>query len=180
MKKFALKFVSMAFVWIMCMNAVMACTAAPKADVSKPEPAPKPNTYINFEVSAAVPTQKEDKKVNAATVKTATKEKTEEKQEERSNEPTPFVIDNFKVIQNALCKLGISNEELEVMIKEGKKLPEVLEMRNIKVERFKKALLKQYYAAINEGVKNKQITKEEGKMLRIAIKAKVMSWLTTK
>lgn len=176
MKKFALKFVSMAFVWIMCMNAVMACTAAPKADVSKPEPAPKPNTYINFEVSAAVPTQKEDKKVNAATVKTATKEK----QEERSNEPTPFVIDNFKVIQNALCKLGISNEELEVMIKEGKKLPEVLEMRNIKVERFKKALLKQYYAAINEGVKNKQITKEEGKMLRIAIKAKVMSWLTTK
>ena len=176
MKKFALKFVSMAFVWIMCMNAVMACTAAPKADVSKPEPAPKPSSYINFEVSEAAPTQK----VNSATVKSATKENTEAKQEERSNEPTPFVIDNFKVIQNALCKLGVSNEELEVMIKEGKKLPEVLEMRNIKVERFKKALLKQYYAAINEGVKNKQITKEEGKMLRIAIKAKVMSWLTTK
>lgn len=174
----------MAFVWIMCINSVMACTATPRANVSKPKPAPKPTTYINLEISEAVPTPQEDKHtrtVPAKVIVPAQQAPEEVKKEEaRSNEQTPFVIDNFKVIQNALCKLGIPNDELEVMIKEGKKLPEVLEMRNIKVPRFKKALLKQYYNAIDEGVKNKQITKEEGKMLRIAIKAKVMSWLTTK
>ena len=153
MKKFILKIVSMAFICILSINPVMACTATPKADVSKPQPASKPSQYTSVEVSGSVAAQKED---------------------------TPFVIDNFQVIQNALCKLGIPNDELEVMIKEGKKLPEVLEMRNIEVAKFKKALLKQYYNAIDEGIKNKQITKEEGKMLRIAIKQKVMSWLAAK
>ena len=153
MKKFILKTMSIAFICILSINPIMACTATPKVDVSKPQSTSKPSQYTSVEVSSNVAPSKED---------------------------TPFVIDNFQVIQSTLCKLGISNDELEVMIKEGKKLPEVLEMRNIEVMKFKKALLKQYYSAINEGVKNKQITKEEGKMLRIAIKQKVMSWLTTK
>lgn len=138
----------------LCMvsiNPVMACTATPKADVSRPKQAAKPHACTNNQVS---------------------------KPEAQAKEETPFVIDNFQVIQSTLCKLGIPNDELEVMIKEGKKLPEVLEMRNIEVAKFKKALLKEYYNAIDEGVKNKQITKEEGKMLRLAIKQKVMSWLT--
>lgn len=210
MKKFSAKMLCGVMAWSLAISPIFACTAAPKADVSKPVPNQNSSTYCECMIASAekAPEQKSKETEEAGTrakcgsnkpiskpetskpvapVKPETSKpvapvKPTHNKPATDNESTQntFVIDNFKVIQGALQKLGVQPEELEGMIKEGKKLPEVLELKNIPVAKFKKALLKQYYAAINEGVKNKQITKEEAKMLRAAIKEKVMSWLQTK
>ena len=229
MKKFSAKMLCGVMAWSLAISPIFACTAAPKADVSKPSPSRYTSTYCEASTQKttesqtkatpenndrakcgsskpvtkpepckpaeptkpevnkpAVPVKPEPCKPVAPTKpevnKPATPVKPNTNKPATDQEATQntFVIDNFKVIQGALQKLGVQPEELEVMIKEGKKLPEVLELKNIPVAKFKKALLKQYYSAINEGVKNKQITKEEAKMLRAAIKEKVMSWLETK
>lgn len=210
MKKFSAKMLCGVMAWSLVISPIFACTAAPKADVSKPVPNQNSSTYCECMIASAqkAPEQKSKETEEAGTrakcgsnkpiskpetskpaapvkpetCKPAAPVKPTHNKPATDNESTQntFVIDNFKVIQGALQKLGVQPEELEGMIKEGKKLPEVLELKNIPVAKFKKALLKQYYAAINEGVKNKQITKEEAKMLRAAIKEKVMSWLQTK
>ena len=218
MKKFSAKMLCGVMAWSLAISPIFACTAAPKADVSKPVPNQNSSTYCECMIASAekAPEQKSketeeagtrakcgsnkpiskpetSKPVKPETCKPSAPVKPETCKPSAPVKPThnkpatdnestqnTFVIDNFKVIQGALQKLGVQPEELEGMIKEGKKLPEVLELKNIPVAKFKKALLKQYYAAINEGVKNKQITKEEAKMLRAAIKEKVMSWLQTK
>lgn len=221
MKKFSAKMLCGVMAWNLAISPIFACTAAPKADVSKPVPNQNSSTYCECMIASAekAPEQKSKETEEAGTrakcgsnkpiskpetskpvapvkpetckpaapvkpetCKPAAPVKPTHNKPATDNESTQntFVIDNFKVIQGALQKLGVQPEELEGMIKEGKKLPEVLELKNIPVAKFKKALLKQYYAAINEGVKNKQITKEEAKMLRAAIKEKVMSWLQTK
>lgn len=210
MKKFSAKMLCGVMAWSLVISPIFACTAAPKADVSKPVPNQNSSTYCECMIASAqkAPEQKSKETEEAGTrakcgsnkpiskpetskpaapvkpetCKPAVPVKPTHNKPATDNESTQntFVIDNFKVIQGALQKLGVQPEELEGMIKEGKKLPEVLELKNIPVAKFKKALLKQYYAAINEGVKNKQITKEEAKMLRAAIKEKVMSWLQTK
>ena len=210
MKKFSAKMLCGVMAWSLAISPIFACTAAPKADVSKPVPNQNSSTYCECMIASAqkAPEQKSKETeeadtrakcgsnkpiskpetskpaapVKPETCKPAAPVKPTHNKPATDNESTQntFVIDNFKVIQGALQKLGVQPEELEGMIKEGKKLPEVLELKNIPVAKFKKALLKQYYAAINEGVKNKQITKEEAKMLRAAIKEKVMSWLQTK
>ena len=221
MKKFSAKMLCGVMAWSLAIGPIFACTAAPKADVSKPVPNQNSSTYCECMIASAekapeqksketeeagtrakcgsnkpiskpetskpvAPVKPETSKpvapVKPETCKPAAPVKPTHNKPATDNESTQntFVIDNFKVIQGALQKLGVQPEELEGMIKEGKKLPEVLELKNIPVAKFKKALLKQYYAAINEGVKNKQITKEEAKMLRAAIKEKVMSWLQTK
>ena len=164
-----------------CPESTRSNKPISKPETSKPAAPVKPETC-----KPAAPVKPETCKpaapVKPETCKPAVPVKPTHNKPATDNESTQntFVIDNFKVIQGALQKLGVQPEELEGMIKEGKKLPEVLELKNIPVAKFKKALLKQYYAAINEGVKNKQITKEEAKMLRAAIKEKVMSWLQTK
>lgn len=210
MKKFSAKMLCGVMAWSLVISPIFACTAAPKADVSKPVPNQNSSTYCECMIASAqkAPEQKSKETEEAGTrakcgsnkpiskpetskpaapvkpetCKPAVPVKPTHNKPATDNESTQntFVIDNFKVIQGALQKLGVQPEELEGMIKEGKKLPEVLELKNIPVAKFKKALLKQYYVAINEGVKNKQITKEEAKMLRAAIKEKVMSWLQTK
>ena len=232
MKKFSAKMLCGVMAWSLAISPIFACTAAPKADVSKPVPNQNSSNYCECMIASAekapeqksketeeagtrakcgsnkpiskpetskpstpvkpetckpsTPVKPETSKPSAPvkpeTCKPAAPVKPTHNKPATDNESTQntFVIDNFKVIQGALQKLGVQPEELEGMIKEGKKLPEVLELKNIPVAKFKKALLKQYYAAINEGVKNKQITKEEAKMLRAAIKEKVMSWLQTK
>ena len=88
-----------------------------------------------------------------------------------------FTVDNFKMIAQALEKLGVSSEMLDEMIREGKNLPEVLEAQNIQVKKFKKVLLKEYYAIIKQGVEDGKLTKEDAKMLKYAIKQKIMAWL---
>lgn len=174
MKKTLVKGMCIAFTWSMAINPLFACTATPKADVSKPAPSSKPSTYYEYVIACT------NLETNTQTNPKETPCSRKKPQGESESTQNTFVIDNFKVIQGALNRLGVAPEELEVMIKEGKRLPEVLEIKNIKVAKFKKALLKQYYVAINEGVENKQITKEEAKMLRGAIKEKVMSWLEAK
>ena len=210
MKKFSAKMLCGVMAWSLVISPIFACTAAPKADVSKPVPNQNSSTYCECMIASAQkapeqksketdeagtrakcgsnkPISKPETSKPAAPVKPETckpsdplKPKHNKPATDNESTQNTFVIDNFKVIQGALQKLGVQPEELEGMIKEGKKLPEVLELKNIPVAKFKKALLKQYYAAINEGVKNKQITKEEAKMLRAAFKEKVMSWLQTK
>lgn len=228
MKKFSAKMLCGAMAWSLAISPIFACTAAPKADVSKPVPSRYTATYCEATSQKAPESQTKDHPQNNDRTKCGPAQSTKPETckpvqptkpetckpaqptkpetckpvqptkpevnkpacpvKPNTNKPATdqeatqntFVIDNFKVIQSALQKLGVQTEELEVMIKEGKKLPEVLELKNIPVAKFKKALLKQYYSAINEGVKNKQITKEEAKMLRGAIKEKVMSWLETK
>lgn len=88
----------------------------------------------------------------------------------------PFVIDNFKIIQSALEKLGVTPTELQGMIKEGKKLGEVLAIKNIPDAKFKKVLIKEYNAVIKAGLEEGQISKEEANMLKYAVKQKVKSW----
>ena len=195
MKKFSAKMLCGVMAWSLVISPIFACTAAPKADVSKPVPNQNSSTYCECMIASAqkAPEQKSKETEEAGTrakcgsnkpiskpetskpaapvkpetCKPAAPVKPTHNKPATDNESTQntFVIDNFKVIQGALQKLGVQPEELEGMIKEGKKLPEVLELKNIPVAKFKKALLKQYYAALNEGVKNKQITKEEAKML---------------
>lgn len=105
---------------------------------------------------------------------------TEKKEVKPSAPSNIFVIDNFKIIQTTLDKLGVAPSELEQMIKEGKNLKQVLEVKDITVKKFKKNVLKEYYRVINEGVKNNQITSTQGEMLKKAIKEKVMGWLNDK
>ncbi len=88
-----------------------------------------------------------------------------------------FVIDNFKIISTCLEKMGVTPQALEGMIKEGKKLPDVLTEREISIKRFKKALIKEYNTVIRQGVADERLTVEEAKVLRKAIKEKVMCWL---
>ncbi|MGL4345281.1 MAG: hypothetical protein ACRCTE_08795 [Cellulosilyticaceae bacterium] len=88
----------------------------------------------------------------------------------------PFVIDNFKIIQAALEKLGVTPTELQQMIKEGKKLGEVLEVKHIPDAKFKKVLIKEYHTVIKKGLSEGQISKEEANMLNYAVKQKVKNW----
>lgn len=88
----------------------------------------------------------------------------------------PFVIDNFKIIQTTLEKLGVTPAELQGMIKEGKKLGDVLEIKNIPEAKFKKVLIKEYNAVIKAGLEEGQISKEEANMLKYAVKQKVKNW----
>lgn len=98
---------------------------------------------------------------------------------QKQNKQEVFVIDNFKVISTTLEQLGVTYDELQGLIKEGKKLKDVLEVKEINVKKFKKELIKQYNKVIDEGVNEGKLTKEEGKMLKKAIKEKIMNWLNS-
>ncbi len=88
-----------------------------------------------------------------------------------------FALNNFIIIQTTLEKLGIPNDELETLIKQGKNLEQVLKEKDIPVRKFKKEVLKEYYKAVDEGIDNKLITPEEGKRLKSAIKETIKGWL---
>lgn len=88
-----------------------------------------------------------------------------------------FTLNNFIIIQTTLEKLGISNDELEKLIKQGKNLEQVLKEKDISVRKFKKEVLKEYYKAVDEGIEKRLITPEEGKKLKSAIKETIKGWL---
>lgn len=88
-----------------------------------------------------------------------------------------FMLNNFVIIQTTLEKLGISNDELEKLIKQGKNLEQVLKEKDISVRKFKKEVLKEYYKAVDEGIEKDLITSEEGKKLKSAIKETIKGWL---
>ncbi len=157
-------------------SPVMACNSAPRANTSKGE-----NLVTTVSATPAQTEAPEAKPADEAKTDKAEKPAKTEKAEKTEEVKTPaagaFTIDNFKIIQTTLEKLGVTPATLENQIKEGKKLVEVLEAAEIPVPKFKKQLYKEYRAAIKEGVKNKQLTKEEGKTLTKAIKQKVDAWM---
>lgn len=94
--------------------------------------------------------------------------------------PQPFILDNFKVIEMTLKHFGIDSAELANYIKEGKKLEDVLKEEKISVKRFKRRVMEEYFKAVDEGVANKQLTKEQASQLKNAIKDTVKGWLPRK
>ena len=92
----------------------------------------------------------------------------------------PFMLDNFKVIATTLGRFGVDEGKLTNYIKEGKKLEDVLKIEKISTRKFKKAIIKEYNKVVDEGVKNKQITCEQSKQLKVAIKQTIKDWLPQK
>ncbi|MGL6174948.1 MAG: hypothetical protein ACRC1P_10125 [Cellulosilyticaceae bacterium] len=157
--------------------------AKPETKPSLPTPTVKPSEPAKPETKPNLPTPtvKPEVKPTSPVTKPETCKPCKPNKPCKGEKPSEgFMIDNFKIIQQALEKLGVKPSELESMIKEGKKLTDVLEVKNISYNKFRKVLYKEYCIAIKEGVKNGQITKEEGKLLQSAIKQKVMSWMKDK
>jgi hypothetical protein len=113
-------------------------------------------------------------------VQTATPRPTATPAPNNSIRPQPFVLDNFKVIERTLKCFGVDSTELANYIKEGKKLEDVLRAERISTKKFKRQVLKEYYKAVEEGVANKQLTEEQAKQLKMAIKETVKGWLPRK
>ncbi len=112
-----------------------------------------------------------------------TQEKTDTKADAKANEKKatkPFTLDHFKMIVNALKTLGVSEQDIVTYIKEGKKLEDILKAEKIKPKKFKKAILKEYYKALDEAEKQNLITDEQEKQLKTAIKETVKNWLPKK
>lgn len=198
MKKKSIKVGAILLACVMGVTPVFACTTTPH-DINTSKPAEKPARVI------ACKTCKKDITTGSAVAPDETRGESakpaKEKELPSKVQPAPtkpiepakvqpapmkpiephkkqgaFVIDNFKAIQCTLEKLGVSQAELEGMIKQGKTLSDVLKDKDINVNKFQKALLKQYYCTVKEAQNKGQITKEEAKQLKGAIKQKVMSW----
>ncbi|OON96189.1 MAG: hypothetical protein ATN32_06630 [Candidatus Epulonipiscium fishelsonii] len=177
-------------------GSTQICQATTTSETAKPSTETTPPTPQATTPQATTPEKTEENNTpeNAKKLEDAKKEdakklekkedtkkddaKKSEKKEKADSEV--FSIDNFKVIQTSLEKLGVTPEELETKIKEGKKLIDVLEESEIPVKKFKKTLYKEYCKVIKEGVKSEKITKEEGKALKAAIKQKVELWMSEK
>lgn len=93
------------------------------------------------------------------------------------NAQKPFMLDHFKMIVNALKKLGVEEKQVVTYIKEGKKLEDILKAEKIKPKKFKKCILKEYNKVVDEAQKNGQITCEQSKQLKAAIKETINHWL---
>lgn len=103
--------------------------------------------------------------------------KTDDKQEAPQK---TFTLDHFKMIVCTLKQLGMEDQEIASYIKQGKKLEDILEAKKISPKKFKKCIIKQYNKVIDEGVKEGQLTKEQSKQLKCAIKETVKNWLPNK
>lgn len=85
-------------------------------------------------------------------------------------------LDKPEVIIHALADLGISDQDLQEAIKQGKKIYEVLQEREITLEAFKNALSKEYTARIKQATKDKVITKKEAKTLIKLLDERMNAW----
>ena len=144
-----------------CPKPMPSTTPMPS---TKPCPKPMPST-------APAPSIKPSTKPCPKSTSGATIKKGEKK---------PFMLDHFKMIVNALKKLGVEEKEIVTYIKEGKKLEEILNEEHIKPKKFKKCILKEYNKVVDEAQKNGQITCEQAKQLKAAIKETIKNWLPTK
>ncbi|ONI46439.1 hypothetical protein AN641_00210 [Candidatus Epulonipiscioides gigas] len=200
MKNSQLKSVAIVMSLVIGAAPVFACNSAPRANTTRsslievvPTTAtvtPAPSTTVAPSTTSAPSTTatQETKEETKQETKKEEAKKTEETREVKKDSQTEkkdvkdenaaFTIDNFKIIQASLITLGIKQEDLEIQIKEGKKLVDVLEQGEIPVKKFKKQLVKEYSKAIKEGQKEGKLTKEEAKTLKKAIKEKVDGWMT--
>lgn len=85
-------------------------------------------------------------------------------------------LDSPEVIINTLANLGISSEELQEAVGQGKKINDLLEEKKITPKKFKKALTKEYRCRIKKAAQMKVITKEEAKILNDLLKEKMNKW----
>ena len=92
----------------------------------------------------------------------------------------PFALDHFKMIVNTLKKMGVEENEIVTYIKEGKKLEDILKAEKINPKKFKKCITKEYFKVVDEAQKNGQITCEQAKQLKAAIKETIKNWLPKK
>ena len=152
----------------------------PNASVQKPakpdQPVEKPNLPINK--PGAMPC-KPAEKPNALTAPTNKPNASSSKSCGLEQKPgqKPFMLDHFKMIVNALKKLGVEEKQIVTYIKEGKKLEDILKAEKIKPKKFKKCILKEYNKVVDEAQKKGQITCEQSKQLKSAIKETINNWL---
>ena len=85
-------------------------------------------------------------------------------------------LNSPEVIINTLANLGISNEELQKYVGQGKKIFDIIEEREITMIDFKKALTQEYKCQIKRATKNDLITRKEAKMLTSLLKEKMANW----
>lgn len=85
-------------------------------------------------------------------------------------------LNSPEVIINTLANLGISNEELQKYVGQGKKIFDIIEEREITMIDFKKALTQEYKSQIKRATKNDLITRKEAKMLTSLLKEKMANW----
>lgn len=159
---------------IALMISLLASTtfASVNGNVPAPSPSPVASPATNPRPSVAPAPTVAPKATVAPTVKPAPAPKSQTEQKEK-----PFMLDNFKVIANTLAGLGVDEAELTSYIKEGKKLEDVLKLEKISTRKFKKCIIKEYNKVVDEAVKNKQLTCEQGKQLKVAIKQTIKNWL---
>ena len=154
-------------------------TAMPSA-----KPAPTPTAMPSAKPAPAPTVMPSTKPVPTPIVTPDTKPapscKMKSKCKPGSQKQKPFMLDNFKVIATTLGRFGVDEAKLTTYIKEGKKLEDVLRIEKISTRKFKKAIIKEYNKVVDEGVKNKQITCEQSKQLKSAIKQTIKDWLPQK
>lgn len=85
-------------------------------------------------------------------------------------------LDSPEVIINTLATLGISKEELQECVGQGKKIYDILQDKQIAMAKFKKALTKEYRSRIKKATKDKVITKNEAKILTDLLNERMGKW----
>ena len=85
-------------------------------------------------------------------------------------------LDRPEIIINTLAALGISKEELQGYMGQGKKICDVLEEKEIAPIEFRDALAKEYRCAIKRARKSKVITRKESKVLNRLLEQKMANW----
>ncbi len=85
-------------------------------------------------------------------------------------------LDSPEVIINTLEALGISREDLQTYVGQGKKIYDILQEKEVTMVKFKKALTKEYQSRIKEATKYKVITKKEAKRLTDLLKIRMKEW----
>lgn len=85
-------------------------------------------------------------------------------------------LDSPEVIINTLAALGISTEELQEAVGQGKKVYDILQDKEITMVNFKKALTKEYKSRITQARKDKIITRKEAKVLTDLLKERMNQW----
>ncbi len=85
-------------------------------------------------------------------------------------------LDSPEIIINTLANLGISGDELQEYIGQGKKINDILKEKQVPMVKFKKALTKEYRCRIKKATKDKVITKKEAKILTDLLNEKMNKW----
>lgn len=85
-------------------------------------------------------------------------------------------LNSPQIVINTLNNLGISEEELQGYVGQGKKIYDILQEKEVTMRQFKRALTKEYQCRIKEATKEKVITRKEAKRLRDLLKERMSEW----